>query len=78
MPQHHRFRSCLLSSLLVLAGCATGKPGLKVDVCVLDAQGGVLDCVAKDGSIYIRLLPVVENYTCFSPSDIEALLNYCK
>ena len=78
MPQHHRFRSCLLSSLLVLAGCATGKPGLKVDVCVLNAHEGALDCVAKDGSPYTRPVSGADNYTCFSPSDLEALLNYCK
>jgi len=78
MRQPVRFKSFLLSSLLVLSGCATGRPGIKVDVCIVDGPSGMLVCVAKDGSPYSRPMSTSDKYACFSPPDLEALLNYCK
>lgn len=78
MWQHQRFKSFCLSSLVLITGCATGRPGIGVDVCVLDAAAGTLECVAKDGKEYTKPVSGSDNYTCFSPSDMEALLNYCK
>lgn len=68
-----------LSLALLLAFSLIGCAGPKVTVCVLDPVNQNLQCFdSKTGKSSVLLLKDAENYVCLSPSDEQAVLNYCK
>jgi len=64
----------LALSLTLFAGCS----GLKVTVCVIDAQGNLLQCSPPGEASYSIPIQQADNYVCLSPDDTQTLLNYLK
>lgn len=66
--------SVLFLSLFFL-GC---KKGPKITVCIVDGPNQVFQCRNPKGEVFALTMDGANNYVAFSPSDTEALLNYCK
>jgi hypothetical protein len=66
---------CVAVSLLIFSACNDGP---EVTICMVYGKGGVLNCRDPKGKVF-ALTPVqANNFTCFSPQDLQTILNYLK
>jgi hypothetical protein len=70
-----KYALCSLPFFLLFAGCNEGP---KLTVCIMDGENEVLQCRDPKGKVFALTPKGSNNYVCMSPSDTEALLNYCK
>lgn len=69
----------LVGSLVLFALCGSAcRSGPQVTVCVLNSAATSLECSAPDGREYTLPLAEADNYVCFTPRDIQKILNACR
>jgi hypothetical protein len=75
LPKSFKTLLLVCSIALPLYGC---KQGPKLTICIADGENDVLQCRKPNGEVFALTMVGANNYVCMSPSDTEALLNYCK
>ena len=64
-------------SLLVAFFATTGCKPIKVEICLLNPEGGG-ECTLADGTQVSKPSVELENYVCSNPEDFAKLVKACK
>lgn len=76
MMKEKLLRSVFATLLVVLVSCAGGP---QITPCILSPESHLAECAPPgNGDVFEKQISEMSNYVCFSPDDIQALLEWAK